>query len=565
MIIRSQYYRRFLEYAAPHWKMLALAFLGMALAALTLSVLPAFILHLFDSAVVNKNQELIQQMLLVIMVLLIVRSVMLFISNFAINTVGGDIATELRLTMFKKLLALSDNRHTTLSDHEITLRFISDLNQLIQAATNVITTLIKDSLTIIGLLAWMFYLNRDLALFVLLLTALLIVITQLTIGFLTHANLQAANKKKKVVIKLLKTKKNHKIITLHSGQSHESERFLYDVDQLQHAQMRQAATRNLGIILIQFFTLIIFSAIGYLAIQLLSNQEITPGEAGSIILAGLLLAFPIKQMLNIKNDFQRGQRALDKTLTFLDEETKTETGIITMTRAHGELMFDHVSYYHGSQKQPLLENFTLSIQPGDVIAFIDVSGSCKIALIDLILRFRQPNSGKIRLDGYDLENLKSTSLYANIALLSGNVPLIDDTAAANIAYGEMRCANEASITAAAQASRAMDFIREMPHGLQTQLGGYGIKLSGKQRQHIGIARALLKNAPILILDEITALPDTESGSLQDALKTLVQGRTTLIFTPHTSAILENANRIVTFKNGNMTDVENRGSIHAEKL
>lgn len=564
MIIRSQHYRRFLEYATPHWKMLALAILGMALAALTLSALPALILHFIDSAVVNKNQELIQQMLLVILALLIVRSVVLFISNFAINTVGGDIATELRLIMFKKLLSLPDDRHTTLSDREMTLRFITDLNQLIQAATNIITTLIKDSLTIIGLLAWMYYLNRDLALFILLLTALLIVITQLSIGFLTHANLQVANKTKKVSLKLLKTKKNHKIITLHGGQSHESERFINDANQMQHAQMRQAATRNLGIALIQFFTLIIFSAIGYLAVQLLSNQEITPGEAGSIFLAGLLLAFPIKQMLNIKNDFQRGQRALDKTLTFLDQETKTETGTITMTRARGELMFDHVSYYHGSQKQPLLKNITLSIKPGDVLAIIDVSERCKAALIDLILRFRQPNSGKMRLDGYDLKSLKSTSLYANIAFLPGNVPLVDDTAAANIAYGEMKCANEASITAAAQASRAMDFIREMPHGLQTQLGGYGIKLSGKQRQHIGIARALLKDAPILILDEITALPDTQSESLQDALKTLMRGRTTLVFTQRASAI-ENANRIVTFNNGNMTDVKNRGSIHAEKL
>lgn len=556
MIIKPQYYHRLLEYITPHWKMLALGFLGMAFAAFALSALPALILHLLDNAIVNKKQELIQQILLAIFAVLIVRNVLLFISNFAINTVGGDIATELRLIMFEKLLALPNNRHKTLSGRDMTLSFITDLNQLIQAAANVITTLIKDSLTIIGLLAWMFYLNRDLALFVLLLTVLLIVITQLTKGFLTHADLQVANKTKKVVLKLLKTRKNAKLITVYGGQSHESDRFKNDVDQMQHAHIRQAATRYLGIILIQFFTIIIFSAIGYLVVQLLSNQEITPGEAGSIIFAGLLLAIPIKQMLNIKNDLQRGQRALDKTLTFLDQKPKTETGTITISRANGELMFDHVSYYHDSQKQPLLRNVTLSIKPGDVIAIIDVTENCKVALIDLILRFRQPSSGKIRLDGYDLESLKSTSLYANIAIIPGNVPLVDDTAAANIAYGEMRCANEARITAAAQASHAMDFIREMPQGLQTQLGRYGTKLSGKQRHHIGIARALLKDAPILILDEIIALPDTKSESLQDALKTLMRGRTTLIFTQRPSAI-ENANRIITFRNGNMIDVENR--------
>lgn len=556
MIIKSQYYHRLLEYATPHWKMFTLALLGMILAALTLPALPALMLHLIDNAIVNKNLELIQQILLAIFVLLIIRSVTQFISNYAISKVGGDIATNLRLIMFKKLLALPNNRHTTLSDRNMFRRFITDLNLLIQTTTNVITTLIKDSLTIIGLLAWMFYLNRDLALFVLLLTALLIVIIQLTQGFLAHANLDIASSTKKVFLKLLRTRNNYKIVMLHNSLSHESDRFKNDIDQMQHAHMKRAATQYLSNILIQFFTLIIFSAIGYLAIQQLSNQEITPGETGSTILAGLLLAIPIKQMLGIKSNLQQGQQALDNTFAFLDQETKTETGNITMTRAHGGLMFDHVSYYHVSPKKPLLENITLSIKPGDVIAMIDLPGSCKAVLIDLILRFRQPNSGKIRLDGYDLETLKSASLYANIAFLSGNVPLIDDTAAANIAYGEMRCANEAKITAAAQASYAMEFIREMPQGLQTQLGRYGIKLSGKQRQHIGIARALLKDAPILIMDEITALPDTESQSLKDALQTLMRGRTTLIFTQHSSAP-EKADRIITFKNGYMADVEKR--------
>lgn len=494
-----------------------------------------------------------QQILLAIIVLFVVRSVMLFISNFAINTVGSDIAKDLRLIMFEKLLALPRSRYTTLSDRDMTLTFITDINQFIQLSTNVVTALIKDLLTIAGLLAWMFYLNRDLALFVLLLTALLIIIMQLTNGFLTHANLQIAKKTKKVVLKLLRTRKNHKIITVHGSQSHENDRFINDVEQMQRAHIKQTVTRNLSTISIQIFALIICSAIGYLAAQQLANQEITPGEAGSIILAALLLAIPIKQMLNIKNDLQQGQHALDKTLSFLDQETRTETGTMTLERAHGALVFDHVSYYHGLQKQPLLKNITLSIKPGEVIAVIDVSESCKTALIDLILRFRQPCSGKIRLDGHDLENLKSTSLYANIAFLPRNVPLIDDTAAANIAYGDMRCANEARITAAAQASHAMDFIREMPQGLQTQLGGYGEKLSRKQRQHIGIARVLLKDAPILILDQTAALPDTESESLQDALQTLIQGRTTLIFTQH-SSVIENANRIVTFKNGYMTDV-----------
>ena len=236
MINKSQHYRRLLEYVTPHWKMLALAFLSMSLVALTLSALPALILYLFDNGIADKNQELMQQILLAIIVLFVVRSVMLFISNFAINTVGSDIAKDLRLIMFEKLLALPRSRYTTLSDRDMTLTFITDINQFIQLSTNVVTALIKDLLTIAGLLAWMFYLNRDLALFVLLLTALLIIIMQLTNGFLTHANLQIAKKTKKVVLKLLRTRKNHKIITVHGSQSHESDRFINDVEQMQRAQ-----------------------------------------------------------------------------------------------------------------------------------------------------------------------------------------------------------------------------------------------------------------------------------------------------------------------------------------
>lgn len=556
MIISTQFYHRLLvEYLRPYRKMLVLAFLGLTLVALTLSALPAFILHLLNNTIVNKNPELMQQILLAIFVLIVARGVMQFISNFAINTVGGEIATDLRLAMFKKLLTLPSHRYTKLSGSDLTVRFIPDLNQFIYVFTNVITILIKDSLTIIGLLAWMFYLNRELTLFALLLTALLIVITQLTNGFLTHTNLQLARKKKNVVQNLLKATRNYKTITLHNSQSHESDRFINSVDQMQSANMQQSAARWLRIILAQIFVLIVFSAIGYLAIQQVSNQEITPGEAGSFILAALMLAIPIKQMFRINKYMQQGQQVLKKIFSFMDQETKTETGTVTIERALGELIFNHVSYHHGSQTQSLLNNITLTIKPGEIVAITDVSESNKVALIDLILRFHQPNSGKIRLDGHDLASLKLTSLYANIAFLPTNVPLIDDTAAANIAYGGMRCANEAKITAAAQASHAMDFIREMPQGLQTQLGGHGTKLTAKQRQLIGIARALLKDAPILILDEIPTLSDTESRDLQDALQILMYGRTTLLFSQHSSVIAK-ANRIFTLKNGYMTDVEN---------
>lgn len=532
-----------------------LALFCMTLMALILSALPALILRLLDNTIINNNQELMQQILLAIIVLFVIRGAMQFISNYAINTVGSELVTDLRLAMFKKLLTLPNHRYTSLADSEVTTRFITDLNQLNYVFTNVITILAKDSATIIGLLAWMFYLNRELTLFALLITALLIIITQLINGLLTHTNSQLAQGTKKVVNILLKATHNYRTITLHGSQSHESDRFTNNIDQMQCAHMKQAMARGLSIILAQIFAIIIFSAIGYLAIQQVYHHEITPGRASSFILAALMLAIPIKQISSINKYMRQGKQSLDKIFSFLDQETNTETGTVTIKRALGELVFDHVSYYHDSQAQPLLENITLTIKPGEVVALINASESSKAAFIDLILCFCQPSNGKIFLDGHDLANLKSTSLYTNIALLPRNVPLIDDTAAANIAYGETRCANEAQITAAAQASHAMTFIRKMPQGLQTLLGEHETKLTEKQRQYIGIARVLLKDAPILILEEIPTMPNATSDDFQNVLQILMQGRTTIIFTQH-SPIIEKANHIITLKNGQLTEAEN---------
>ena len=550
----TQHYQRLIEYVTPHWKMLALAFFSMTLMALTLSVLPVLILQLLDHTIANKNLKFLQLILLTIFVLFVVRGAMHFISNHAINSVFSALATNLRIAMFKKLLTLPDGYYTTHAENDVTARLITDINQLIHACTNVITILVKDSLTFIGLFAWMFYLNQELTLLALLVTALMVIIMQLTNSFINHASAKYIQKAKNVTNILLNVTKNYKTIRLHDSQLHESDHFTNNLEQMQDAHMVQISTQNLSIILTQIFVIIIFSAAGYLAIQQVYNNTTTLGAAGSFLLAALLLAIPLKQMLCIKKYIKQGQQSLDKIFAFLDQEIKVETGTVNIKRALGELVFDHVSYFGGSQTQPLLKNITFTINPGEIVAFVDASKNSKAAIIDLILCFCQPSSGNIRLDGHDLTDLKSTSLYSNIAFLPKNVPLIDDTVAANIAYGEMRCAIEAKITAAAQASNAMTFIRKMSQGLQTQLGGQGTKLSKKQRQHIGIARAMLKDAPILILDGIPTNSVTEPDDLQDALQILMQGRTTLIFCQHPS-IIKKANRVYILENGYITELD----------
>jgi ATP-binding cassette, subfamily B, bacterial MsbA len=555
MIINTQYYCRLLENVIPYWKMLALAFLSMTLMALTLSALPALILHLIDNAIVNENKEIMQQIVLAIFVVFVIRGILYFISNHAINLVGSNLATKLSLAIFKKILTLPNHRLSALANRDINDQFIADSNQLSYVFINVTSVLVRDSLTICGLLAWMFYINQELTLLMLLLIALMVVITQLMNGFISHTNLDLRQKTKNVLHNLLEATKNYRLIMLHDSQTHEGDLFANKIHHVQCAYMKQTAARSLSIILTQIFFIIAISTISYLAIQQVYNHEITPGEAGSIILAALMLAIPLQQFLRINKYMQQGQQVYDKIFSLLDQETKTETGTVDIKRAVGKLVFDNVSYYHVSQTEPLLNKIKLTIKPGEVVVFIDASESCKAALTDLILGFCQPNTGHILLDGYDLTSLKSTSLYANIALLPKNVPIIDDTVAANIAYGEMRCANEAQITAAAQTSHAAKFIRELPHGLQTKLGESKIKLTKTQRQHIGIARALLKDAPILIVDATFISSDIKSNDLQEALQKLMQGRSTVMFSQH-SLTRNRANRHFTLRNGYLIEIEN---------
>ena len=251
---------------------------------------------------------------------------------------------------------------------------------------------------------------------------------------------------------------------------------------------------------------------------------------------------------------QRGLAAAESVFELIDQAGERDPGQRKIARARGEIRFDNVSFSYGGAGLPALDAITLTINPDETVALVGASGGGKTTFANLVPRFYRPGSGRILLDGCDLETLTLASLRANIALVSQDVVLFNDSVAANIAYGVMRDTSEADIVAAAEAAHAMEFIRNMPQGLDTLVGENGVKLSGGQRQRLAIARALLKNAPVLILDEATSALDSESERhVQAALETLMQGRTTIVIA-HRLSTIEKASRIVVLDQGRIAEI-----------
>jgi subfamily B ATP-binding cassette protein MsbA len=266
------------------------------------------------------------------------------------------------------------------------------------------------------------------------------------------------------------------------------------------------------------------------------------------------LLAPMKRLTDVNAITQRGLAASESVFALIDEPSEQDNGRETMGRAQGKIHFDNVTFAYAKGGARAVDHLSFSIEAGETVALVGASGSGKTTLANLIPRFYQPTSGTIKLDGHDIADLTLSSLRANIALVSQEVTLFNDTLAANIAYGTLANTDEASIIKAAEAAHAMEFIRKLPDGLHTMIGEKGLRLSGGQRQRLAIARALLKNAPILILDEATSALDSESERhVQAALETLMQGRTTIVIA-HRLSTIENADRIVVMQDGRIAEI-----------
>jgi subfamily B ATP-binding cassette protein MsbA len=353
----------------------------------------------------------------------------------------------------------------------------------------------------------------------------------------------------------------HKVVKVFGGQDYETQRFRKTAQAVRGFFMRINVSQALTTPITHTFAAFAIAVILYIALQDSLANRTTPGEFASFITALLMLLAPLKHLTEINNTLQRGLAAAESVFGLIDTPVEEDRGTITLARAKGDVVYENVSLVYPTRTEPALADVSLHIRPGETVALVGGSGGGKTTLVNLLPRFYAPTSGRILIDGHDIQDLTLESLRANLALVSQEIVLFNDSIQANIAYGRMGGASESEVIAAAEAAHAIAFIRETPEGLRTLIGENGMRLSGGQRQRLAIARAVLKNAPILILDEATSALDSESErQVQAALEALMRGRTTIVIA-HRLSTIERADRIVVLERGRIVET----GTHAELI
>jgi len=556
-------YVRLLSYVRRYAKVFGLAVLGMIAAAATEPLFPALMKPLLDGGFGAGKQPMHPPIVFAaaLVGIFLVRGILTFSSAYFLAWVSNRVVLDLRAAMFARLVRLPAKFFDDHSSGTVLSKIAYDVGGVTAAATTVLTVAVKDSIAVIGLLAWLFYLNWKLTLVALAVGPLIALFVRLLSRRLRGMARQAQHAMGDLVHVLEETIECHKVVKVFGGQEYEARRFERASQRLRGFNMRQTVPAALTTPVTHTLAAFALSIILYLAMEDSLAGRITVGEFASFFTAMLMLLAPLKHLTEINAPLQRGLAAAESVFELIDAPAEEDPGTERLARARGEIEFQDVNLTYATRTEPALSSVSFSVRPGETVALVGGSGGGKTTLANLLPRFYAPDSGRVLLDGHDLQTLKLESLRANLALVSQEVVLFNDSIRANIAYGAMGAASDAEVIAAAESAHAMPFIREMPQGLDTPIGENGMRLSGGQRQRVAIARALLKNAPVLILDEATSALDSESERLvRDALETLMRGRTTIVIA-HRLSTIERADRIVVLERGRIVET----GTHAELL
>jgi subfamily B ATP-binding cassette protein MsbA len=491
----------------------------------------------------------------VILALALMRMLASFASEYGAAWLSSRVQANLREVMFARIMRLPNGYFDQSSTGTTLSRVAFDAAQVAQAVITVVNVAMRDSVATIGYLTTLFLIDWQLALFCLGLLPLVAAIVTFAGRRMRHLSKSAQAAMGELTNVLDESISGQRVVKIFGGQDYEQQRFDSVVKLNRQLAVKHAATSALNSGIIMLLIGITLSSVIYFALLRAQAGALSPGAFVAFMSSLMAMQSPIKNLTKINEPMQRGMAAAESVFGLIDTEAETDTGTRALQQAAGHLQLQDVSFRYSSDadSKPALDGVSLDIAAGETVALVGSSGSGKTTLASLLPRFYDVSGGSIRLDGVDLRDYRMTALRSQIALVSQDVVLFNDTLAANIAYGDPAPSAQ-RIEAAARAAHAHEFIERQPQGYQTPVGENGLRLSGGQRQRLAIARALYKNAPILILDEATSALDTESERLvQAALETLMQGRTTVVIA-HRLSTIENADRIVVLDGGRIAEV-----------
>lgn len=552
-MLPGQVYKRLLGYTWHYSSVFILAVIGMAVVAGTEAGMAWIIKPMLDGSFVEKDPDIIGWVWIAFLGIFIVRGVGGFVSNFGMGYVGRNIIRDMRQQMFTHLMRLPTAFYDQNSSGQLTSKLIYDVEQVAQAASKAITIVVRDTFTIIALLILMFYTSWKLAVVFLLLGPVITVLVVAVSKRFRRISNRIQTSMGNVTQLSQQITEGQKVVKIFGGEECEDKEFAKANEFNRRQNMKLTATQAISVPVSQFLGACGVAVILYIATSDEMLKEITVGTFMSFLAASMLLLAPMKRLTMVQSTVQKGIAAAQSVFLLLDEEEEKDTGSKMLGDIKGEIEFRDVSFTYNEEKGEVLKAVNVTVEAGETVAMVGRSGSGKSTLVALLPRFYDVTQGDILIDGVPVRDLQLTDLRNHISLVSQDITLFDDTIFNNIAYGSLASCSEEQVIAAAKAAHADEFIAALPEGYQTQVGDKGVLLSGGQRQRIAIARALLKDAPILILDEATSALDTQSERyIQDALNILMKDRTTLVIA-HRLSTIENADKILVLRDGELVE------------
>ena len=558
-----QTFMRLMSYAKCYKAAFIVAIIGMLGYSAVDTLFFSQLKPLIDDGLSTADSSLMRWAPVFVICCFLVRGICHFFGNYCLAWVGNHVVADLRQDVFQHIMSLPVAFHDNESTGTLISKLTYDTEQVLQATSKALLTLVQQGAMVIGFLVVMFYYSWKLSAIFLLITPIIAVIVTIVSRRFRQVSKNIQSAMGEVTSAAEQSFNAHKVIVTFDGQDRENRRFEKINKHNRQQRMKMVATKSASVPLIQIIASFALAFVLYVANLESMRSEITPGIFITVITCMTMLLRPLKLLTTVNSDFQNGMAACVSIFAVLDHDKEQDTGTLSLTRAKGHICFNDVNSHYDNASSPALTAINFTAKPGETVALVGRSGSGKSTASSLLLRFYQASSGQIMIDGQDITTYKLADLRKQFAYVSQQVVLFNDTITNNIAYGKPDASPE-EILAAAKNAHVLEFTQNMPQGMDTYIGDNGALLSGGQRQRVAIARAILCDAPFLILDEATSALDTESERhIQDALQLLKKNRTCIVIA-HRLSTIESADKILVMDQGKIIERGNHQTLIAKE-